>query len=132
MIFDVAALQRENAEQRAQIAQLLSTQSMLVLEVAKLNDRVGELLAVAQRKQRKAPASPAEKKPETPPVVEAEQQKAFDARPTPPALPEKTKAPARAHRRTGRNAARAPRGRRDLAASLVLRTLRLHGARRRR
>ncbi len=102
MLVDVEALQRENAAQRAQLTQLLSTNTQLVSEIAKLNDRVAELLAIAQRKQRKTPA-PTEKKPEPPPVVEAAAQQAFDARPTPPALPEKTKTP-KSPKRTGRNA----------------------------
>lgn len=103
MLVDVAALQRENAAQRAQLAELVATNGQLVAEIAKLNDRVAELLAIAQRKQRKA-ATPTEKKPELPPVVGAEQQKAFDARPKPPELPEKTKPAKRSQRRTGRNA----------------------------
>lgn len=103
MVVDVAALQRENAAQRAQLAELVSTNAQLVIEIAKLNDRVAELLAIAQRKQRKA-TTPVEKKPEPSPVIEAEQQKAFDARPKPPELPEKTKSAKREQRRTGRNA----------------------------
>lgn len=43
----MATLQPEDAEQRAQIAQLVAT-------MAKLSDRIAEFLAVAQRKQRKA------------------------------------------------------------------------------
>ena len=101
MLVDVAATQRES-ELRAQIAQLLSTNTQLVSEIAKLNDRVAELLAIAQRKQRKT-AAPSEKKPEPPPIVEAAAQQAFDARPTPPALPEKIKTP-KSPKRTGRNA----------------------------
>lgn len=97
MLVDVEALQRENAEQRALIAELVAT-------VAKLNDRVGELLAIAQRKQRKPAIPPSERKPEAPPVVAEDAQKAFDARPKPPELPDKTKAPKREQRRTGRNA----------------------------
>lgn len=96
MLAELEALRQENAAQRAQLAELIST-------IAKLNDRVAELLAIAQRKQRK-PATPTEKRPEPPPVVEAEQQKAFDARPKPPELPEKTKPAKRSQRRAGRNA----------------------------
>lgn len=93
----------EKAALREQLASALRTIATLTNEVAKLNDRVAELLAIAQRKQRKS-AAPTEKKPEAPPVVEAEQQKAFDARPKPPELPEKTKPVKRTQRRTGRNA----------------------------
>ncbi len=77
-MIDVEALRRENAEQRAQIAELLSTNARLVTEIAKLNERLAELLAIAQRKQRKSASRP-EKKPEPPPVVGAEAQRAFDA-----------------------------------------------------
>lgn len=80
-MLDVAALQQENAALRAQVAQLVES-------MAKLNERVAELLAIAQRKQRK-PAPP--KAPETPPAVAGEEAQAFDARPKPPALPPKTK-----------------------------------------
>jgi transposase len=86
---------------RAQNADLLATIATLTGEVAKLNDRVAELLAVAQRKQRKV-APPTEKKPEPPPVVGADAQQAFDARPTPPVLPEKTKTK-KTPKRPGRN-----------------------------
>jgi len=63
VLLDLAALQRENAEQRVQIAAILATNRQLVAEVAKLNDRVAELLAVAQRKQRKPAGGPSDKKP---------------------------------------------------------------------
>lgn len=102
MLVDVEALARENAVQRAQIERLLSTNAQLVFEIAKLNDRVAELLAIARRKQRKAPA-PTEKKPEPSLVVAAAAQQAFDARPTAPVLPEKTRTP-KSPKRTGRNA----------------------------
>jgi transposase len=80
-VLDVAALQQENAALRAQLSQLIET-------IAKLNERVTELLAVAQRKQRK-PAPP--KPPEPPPHVEGEAKTAFELRPRPPELPLKTK-----------------------------------------
>jgi len=80
-VLDVAALQQENAALRAQLAQLLET-------IAKLNERVAELLAVAQRKQRKpTPTKPLEQ----PPAVEGDAKTTFEARPKPPELPSKTK-----------------------------------------
>ena len=45
-MLDVAALQQENVALRAQV-------TLLIESIAKLNERVSELLAVAQRKQRK-------------------------------------------------------------------------------
>ena len=89
MLGDIEALQRENVL-RAQLAEVLATNAKLVAEIAKLNDRVAELLAIAQRKQRKTTATTAQKKPEAPPAIGADAQQAFDARPKPPALPEKT------------------------------------------
>ena len=101
MLVEVAATRGES-ELRAQLATALATIATLTSEIAKLNDRVAELLAIAQRKQRKTPAA-TEKRPELPPVVEAAAQQLFDARPPPPALPEKTKTP-KSPKRTGRNA----------------------------
>jgi transposase len=103
VLVDVVALQRENAEQRAQIAAILATNGQLVAEVAKLNERVAELLAVARRKQRKPASAPSDKKPEAPPNVGEDAKKAFEARPVAPPLPEKTKTP-KEPKRTGRNA----------------------------
>jgi len=106
VLAEVEALQRENTALRAQVAQLLSTNVALlstnqhmVSQLAKLNERLAELLAIANRKRRKAP------EPKTPPPapdVPAEAQAAFDARPTPPSLPEKTKAPKSKQRPSGR------------------------------
>ncbi len=85
---DGEALQRENEHLRAQVAQLVE-------QIARLNDRVGELLAIAQRKARKVPA---EKPAAPPPAVEGDAKQAFDQRPTAPekpVLPERPKAPRR-------------------------------------
>jgi hypothetical protein len=96
VVDELDALRRENAAQRAQIAELIAT-------IAKLNERVGELLAIAQRKQR-TKTTPSEKKPEAPPVLDADAQKAFDERPKPPVLPAKTKRTKGPARRSGRSA----------------------------
>ena len=85
---DVAALQRENAELRGQVSEL-------VQQLAKLNERVAELLAIAQRKQRKPPA---EKPPVAPPSVDGDAKRAFEERPKAPEKPaekEKVKSPAK-------------------------------------
>ena len=87
-MLDVAALQQENAALRAQLAQLLSSNAELTFSIARLNERVVELLAVAQRNQRK-PSLP--KPPELPPAVEGDAKLAFESRPKPPELPSKTK-----------------------------------------
>lgn len=80
-MLDAAALQRENAELRAQLSQLLQT-------IATLNERVAELLVIAQRKQRK-PSEP--RPPAAPPIVEGTAKQSFDDRPKPPQLPTKVK-----------------------------------------
>jgi transposase len=95
VLVDVAALQRENAALRAQIG-------ILVAQIAKLNDHIEELRANVQRKSRKTTTP--EKKPEPSPVVAPAARAAFDERPTPPTLPEKSKPAKLAPKRTGRNA----------------------------
>jgi len=77
---ELKALRKENAALRGQLAQLFE-------QLARLNERVAELLAVAQRKQRKARATVALPPPVPPPVVEGEQQRAFEERPKAPDKP---------------------------------------------
>ena len=95
-MLEVAALQQENIALREQLGRLVATNATLnatitalSTSVAKLNERVAELLAVAQRKLRKPPGP---KAPEPPPTVEGDAKLAFEARPKPPELPPKTKA----------------------------------------
>ena len=97
---DVAALQRENAEQRGQIFQLLQQNAQLVQQLAKLNERVAELLAIAQRKQRKTPAP---KPPVPPPTVEGDAKLAFEDRPQAPEKPTEEEKPKSPVKPTGRN-----------------------------
>ena len=108
----VAELQRENEALRAQLMQLaatssaqldrlLATNAELTAEVARLSDRVSELLAVARRRQR--PPEPALVRP-SPPALDASVARAFADRPTPPALPEKIKPAPKPRRPTGRKA----------------------------
>lgn len=87
-MLDVAALQHENARQRAELAGLRAQVAELMECVARLNERVGELLAIAQRKHRKPPAP---KAPEPPPTLEGDAKQSFESRPKPPELPSKTK-----------------------------------------
>ena len=94
-MLDVAALQLENSSLREQLAELtaqlrslVSGNAELAKTIARLNERVAELLAVAQRTQRK-PSPP--KSAEPPPAVEGDAKLAFESRPKPPELPPKTK-----------------------------------------
>ena|GEM_PF-2774185 len=72
-----------------------------------MNERIGELLAIAQRKQRK-PTVP--QPPPPPAALDAAAKKAFDERPKAPPLPEK---PARVSSERAR-----PSGRKALPAHL--------------
>ncbi|MFO0742201.1 MAG: IS66 family transposase [Labilithrix sp.] len=90
---DIEALRKENAEQRKQI-------ELLIAQIARLTERVGELLAVAQRKQRK-PA--VEKPPAAPPTVDAKTRRAFETRPTAPKKPIEEPKPKATTKPTGRN-----------------------------
>ena len=91
---ELEALRKENAEQRKQISQLIA-------ELARLNERVAELLAIAQRKQRKQPA-PITALPATPPIVEGEARRAFEERPKAPEKPAANRTPKKKSRPTGR------------------------------
>jgi transposase len=71
----------------------------LVEQVAKLNERVAELLAVAQRKQRKPPTLAATAAPVE---LDGATQIAFDERPVPPPLPEKPPKQPRTSKPSGR------------------------------
>jgi transposase len=96
----VAELQRENAALRKQVAAQSLQIGELTKQIAKMNERLGELLAIAQRKQRPVTVP----KPAPPPDVGESEQQAFDARPK---APEKPPAPAREKQKpspTGRKA----------------------------
>ena len=90
---DVAALQRENVELRGQVAQLVE-------QLAKLNERMAELLAIAQRKQRKTPAA---KPALPPPTVEGDAKRTFDDRPQAPEKPAEEEKAKSVAKPTGRN-----------------------------
>lgn len=91
---ELTVLRAYDAAHRAQIAELIS-------QIARLNDRVAELLAVAQRKARKPtverPASP-------PPTLSPEAKLAFEKRPKPPEKPAAKPKEKRRSKPTGRKA----------------------------
>lgn len=64
------------------------------------NDRIAELLAIAQRMKRKPPNQPPT--PKAPPELEDDTRAAFDQRPTPPEIPPKPEPERKDTRPTGR------------------------------
>lgn len=96
---ELDALRRENAALRGRVHDLTTQVTQLVAELARLNDRVSELLAVALRKQRKAPV---DKPPAAPPIVEGEARRAFEERPKAPEKPSAEHLPKKKVRPTGR------------------------------
>lgn len=106
---DVAALQRENAELRALVAnnatvtaRLNGVIEKLTEQLAQMNERVTELLAVAQRKQRKQTTKPSVE--QEPPTLIDDAKRSFDERPKPPAKPEAPAKTPKPRRPTGRKA----------------------------
>ncbi|MEO5927543.1 MAG: IS66 family transposase [Patescibacteria group bacterium] len=92
-------LLRDNAELRAQVTKLVAQIATSNELIAKLNERVGELLAAAQRRHRK----PSPEKPAAPPpVVEGDAKKAFEERPKAPAKPARPEREKKPRRPTGR------------------------------
>jgi hypothetical protein len=114
-VVTVAELRRENEALRAQLGQLtqaaassaaqldrlIATNANLTAEVARLNERVTELLAVARRRQRPPTPPPT---PAPPPPLDAAAARAFADRPLPPPVPEKPKPAPKPRRPTGRKA----------------------------
>lgn len=103
------ALQREYAELRAQhaaanarIAELTAEVGRLARAVAQGNERIGELLAIAQRKMRGTQRSTPVPAPQPPPSLDAPKREAFLGRPVAPELPERPKPEPKPRRPTGR------------------------------
>lgn len=68
--------------------ELLDKVTTLAEQVAKGNDRIAELLAIAQRKKRKVKTPPPE--PKAPPELDDDARATFDGRPKPPEIPPKS------------------------------------------
>jgi hypothetical protein len=100
---DVALTELAALREEAQSTQreLLGQIAALAEQVAKGNDRIAELLAIAQRKKRKRRA-PKSTEPVTPPDLDDGTRTAFENRPRPPEVPGKPDKPKKKHRPTGR------------------------------
>ncbi|HEX5098303.1 MAG TPA: IS66 family transposase [Polyangiaceae bacterium] len=99
---ELEALRRENAALHRQLAAQREQIAQLIVELARLNERVSELLAVAQRKQRKAAAPVTAAPPPAPPAIEGEARRAFEERPKAPQKPAEERAARKKSRPTGR------------------------------
>jgi hypothetical protein len=102
-VVDVDALLRENAELRAMSAHFTGIIDQLTQQLAQMNERVTELLAIAQRRQRRsgmkdAPPPPPTAPPSLPPAL----KKAFDERPKPPSPPPASPKAKKARKPSGR------------------------------
>jgi transposase len=101
---DVEQLEALSAQLRDVLARLdaaLAQNAQLTELVAKLNERVAELLPIAKRKKSKPrPSAPAVQEP--PPKLDAAAQKAFDERPRPPPKPDKPEPTKRSTKPSGR------------------------------
>ena len=95
-----AELVATREEARTHQAELLDKITTLAEQVAKGNERIVELLAIAQRKKRKTRDKPPA--PKAPPEVDDETRAAFEDRPKPPEVPPKPEKEAKDHRPTGR------------------------------
>jgi hypothetical protein len=99
---ELDALRAQLRDVLARLDTALAQNAELVELVAKLNERISELLPVAKRKARKnKPTTPSEAPP---PVMTEEQRRAFENRPRPPVKPPKEPAQRRASKPTGRSA----------------------------
>lgn len=92
---EIAQLRAENVRQAEQI-------DVLVRQLAAMNDRLAELLAIAKR--RKSPPARPAKPPEPPPNLDVAARTTFDERPRAPELPPKPDKVAAPRRPTGRKA----------------------------
>jgi hypothetical protein len=97
----IAELLEENARLRELLVQSQVAIRELLEQVARLNDRVAELVVIAARKQRKTPPP---RQSAAPPVVAGEAMQAFESRPQAPVKPVEPPRPKTSPKRTGRNA----------------------------
>ena len=94
----IAELLEENARLRELLVQSQVAIRELVEQVARLNDRVAELVVIAARKQRKTPQP---RPSAAPPVDVGEAMQAFESRPQAPMKPVEPPRPKAAPKRKG-------------------------------
>jgi len=98
---ELDALRAQLREVLARLDVSLAQNAALVEQVAKLNERIAELLPIAKRKKSKP--RPKTSEPQAPPPkLDAAAQKAFDERPRPPAKPDKPRPAERSAKPSGR------------------------------
>ena len=100
---ELVTLRQENTELRTVVAQLNGVIEKLTMQLAKMNERMAELLVVAQRRQRKpgTTAAPAEP-PRAPPALAPEAKLTYEGRPKPPEKPPEEKKDSKPRKPTGR------------------------------
>jgi transposase len=97
----IAALQAEVATANARTVELTTQIAKLTELVATGNERIAELLAIAQRKKSR-PQNPAPKPPAAPPHLDDTKRASYEARPLPPEPPPSVEKPKKERRPTGR------------------------------
>jgi transposase len=90
------------AQANARVGELTAEVGRLADMVARGNDRIAELLAIAQRKKGGARGPSTDKAPEPPPSLDEAAKEAFAKRPVPPKLPEKKQRSKKKTKPTGR------------------------------
>jgi len=103
VVLQFAAAREQLAAANAQIEALTKEIGRLAELVAKGNEQITELTAIAMRKKRGARKSPA-KPPEPPPSLDDKARAAFADRPAAPELPKKKKKAKKKRKPTGRKA----------------------------
>jgi transposase len=98
---EIKTLRKQLSEVLARLDAALAQNTQLAAQLAKLNERVAELLPIAKRKKSKQrPAAPTSQTP--PPMLDAAAQKTFDERPRPPVKPDKPAPSKRTTKPSGR------------------------------
>lgn len=105
---ELTALRRENAELHRQLATMTAhfneVVEQLTLQLARLNERIAELLPAAQRRRRKHATASDPPPPAPPPVLVDDAKRAFEERPKAPEKPVDEPKAKKPRKPTGRKA----------------------------